>query len=84
MIEPHQVWVGTMGKGPDGVELNSSYQHRFVIALIVVVLYYKAENCCHVWNLTAQRCACSENARLFLITSFSVHAPGENYGPDVI
>ncbi|XP_068207931.1 regulator of telomere elongation helicase 1 homolog [Palaemon carinicauda] len=28
IIEKHQVWVGTICKGPDGFDLNSSYQNR--------------------------------------------------------
>ncbi|XP_061197971.1 regulator of telomere elongation helicase 1-like [Saccostrea echinata] len=29
VIDRHQVWVGTLNKGPDGVGLNSNYQTRF-------------------------------------------------------
>ncbi|XP_021366375.1 regulator of telomere elongation helicase 1-like, partial [Mizuhopecten yessoensis] len=29
VIEKHQVWIGTMQKGPDGVVLNSNYETRF-------------------------------------------------------
>ncbi|XP_078320008.1 regulator of telomere elongation helicase 1-like isoform X2 [Crassostrea virginica] len=29
VIDKHQVWVGTLNKGPDGVGLNSNYQTRF-------------------------------------------------------
>lgn len=29
VIDKHQVWVGTLNKGPDGVTLNSNYQTRF-------------------------------------------------------
>lgn len=28
VIDKHQVWVGTLNKGPDGVTLNSNYQTR--------------------------------------------------------
>lgn len=28
VIDKHQVWVGTLKKGPDGVTLNSNYQTR--------------------------------------------------------
>ncbi|KAJ8305702.1 hypothetical protein KUTeg_016247 [Tegillarca granosa] len=29
VIEKHQVWIGTLSKGPDGVVLNSNYETRF-------------------------------------------------------
>ncbi|XP_056017158.1 regulator of telomere elongation helicase 1-like isoform X2 [Ostrea edulis] len=29
VIDKHQVWIGTLNKGPDGVTLNSNYQTRF-------------------------------------------------------
>ncbi|KAK7488471.1 hypothetical protein BaRGS_00020256 [Batillaria attramentaria] len=29
VIQKHQVWVGTLGCGPDGATLNSNYQNRF-------------------------------------------------------
>ncbi|KAL8580379.1 hypothetical protein ACOMHN_037478 [Nucella lapillus] len=32
VIEKHQVWVGTLGCGPDGATLNSSYHNRFTEA----------------------------------------------------
>ena len=30
VIEKHQIWIGMMGKGPDGVMLSSSYENRSV------------------------------------------------------
>ena len=29
MIDKHQVWIGVVGKGPDGTMLSSSYENRF-------------------------------------------------------
>lgn len=29
VIQKHQVWIGTLGKGPDGTTLNSNYETRF-------------------------------------------------------
>lgn len=32
VIDKHQVWVGTLNKGPDGVTLNSNYQTRSALS----------------------------------------------------
>ena len=31
VIEKNQVWVGTVGKGPDGTTLSSAYSTRYVV-----------------------------------------------------
>lgn len=29
VIDKHQVWIGVIGKGPDGAMLSSAYHNRF-------------------------------------------------------